>query len=79
MTHGIENKLVIGLLNVVVNKLDDLNLKLNNLDRKLNYTIYRIFLMNREPSKIGESITKVSSDLQRIITLERMLTTLLNR
>lgn len=47
LDHGIENKPEIGLLNIIVDKIENLNSKLNNLDRKLNYIIYHLFLVNQ--------------------------------
>lgn len=79
LDYGIENKPAIGLLNTVIDKLEELNLKIENLDSKLNYIIYHIFLISQELTKIEESLFKISFDLQRIITLERVFIILLNR
>lgn len=79
LNHEIKIKPAIGLLNIVIDKLEELNLKIENLDRKLNYIIYHIFLISQELTKIEESLSKISFDLQRIITLERVFIILLNR
>lgn len=63
LDHRIENKSFIGLLNTIINKLEEFNLKVDNFDKKLNYMIYHVFSICQKLIKLEELISKVSYDL----------------
>lgn len=79
LNNGVESKLDISLLNIIVEKLELVLGNLENLERRINYMVYCIFALKEELALNRKRIEKINSDVQRIKTLEDILTILLSQ